>query len=254
MLIVRSEGIGSLLRPRHLVEARERFERGELSAAAFKRDEDGAVPQGDRDVANGGLDEVRLAEQVAVDAGPFLLVRPAAGGGLLLRARELNAAFAAEHVERLGRQAERGEFAGRAGEQALVEQLVHGALNLLARRFLEQAVGAELVVAELEHALGFGAGEPDTPRIFIYDAYPGGIGFSRPLFTMHGEVLARTQALIAGCPCDNGCPSCVGPVGETGPLAKTVALRILDHLLGRRLNDGGTRPSSAIEASEEVPF
>src|SRR5262245_19685135 len=36
--------------------------------------------------------------------------------------------------------------------------------------------------------------QSDKPRIFIYDAYPGGIGFSRPLFSMHDEVLARTRA------------------------------------------------------------
>jgi DEAD/DEAH box helicase domain-containing protein len=74
----------------------------------------------------------------------------------------------------------------------------------------------------------------DTPRIFLYDAYPGGIGFSAPLFGMHHELLSRTRALIAGCDCENcenGCPTCVGPVGQTGPLAKTVALRLLEHLL-----------------------
>ena len=31
--------------------------------------------------------------------------------------------------------------------------------------------------------------------------------------------------------CESGCPGCVGPVGNTGPLAKTAALRILDLLL-----------------------
>ncbi len=64
----------------------------------------------------------------------------------------------------------------------------------------------------------------DAPRIFIYDAYPGGIGFSEPLFAMHGDLLARTRELITTCPCENGCPSCVGPVGQNGPLAKTVAV------------------------------
>ena len=34
----------------------------------------------------------------------------------------------------------------------------------------------------------------DTPRIFIYDAYPGGIGFSEPLFAMHDELLANARA------------------------------------------------------------
>ncbi len=70
----------------------------------------------------------------------------------------------------------------------------------------------------------------DEPRVFIYDKYPGGIGFSEPLFRMHVELLARTRELIAGCECERGCPTCVGPVGNTGPLAKVVALRILDQI------------------------
>ena len=67
--------------------------------------------------------------------------------------------------------------------------------------------------------------------IFIYDNYPGGIGFSQPLFAMHALLLERTRELIAGCPCESGCPSCVGPEGNTGPHAKAVALRILDDVL-----------------------
>jgi DEAD/DEAH box helicase domain-containing protein len=73
----------------------------------------------------------------------------------------------------------------------------------------------------------------DTPRIFLYDAYPGGIGFSEPLFGMHAELMARTRELIAECACENGCPTCVGPVGQTGPRAKAVAVRLLDHLVAR---------------------
>jgi len=70
-----------------------------------------------------------------------------------------------------------------------------------------------------------------TARIFVYDNYPGGIGFSAPLFRMHHELLEATRKLIAECPCEQGCPGCAGPVGNTGPLAKTAALRILDLLL-----------------------
>jgi DEAD/DEAH box helicase domain-containing protein len=70
------------------------------------------------------------------------------------------------------------------------------------------------------------------PNIFIYDNYPGGIGFSRPLYDMHGTLLERTRDLITGCPCESGCPSCVGPEGRTGPHAKLVASRVLDGLLG----------------------
>jgi DEAD/DEAH box helicase domain-containing protein len=71
-------------------------------------------------------------------------------------------------------------------------------------------------------------------RIFIYDNYPGGIGFSEPLFRMHGQLLEGTRSLIGECDCENGCPGCVGPIGNTGPLAKAAALRILDLLLERR--------------------
>ena len=83
----------------------------------------------------------------------------------------------------------------------------------------------------------------NRPRIFIYDNYPGGIGFSQPLFAMHADLLAKTRVMISGCACERGCPSCVGPVGDTGPLAKLVALRIVD-LLGRPALPGIVEQSS----------
>jgi DEAD/DEAH box helicase domain-containing protein len=71
----------------------------------------------------------------------------------------------------------------------------------------------------------------DEPRIFLYDSYPGGIGFSEPLFGMHQALLTETRRLIAGCECSYGCPTCVGPAGESGLRAKQVALLILERLL-----------------------
>ncbi len=71
-------------------------------------------------------------------------------------------------------------------------------------------------------------------RVFVYDNYPGGIGFSEPLYRMHDELIEATRRLIAECECENGCPGCVGPIGNTGPLAKAAALRILDLLIAER--------------------
>ncbi len=71
----------------------------------------------------------------------------------------------------------------------------------------------------------------EEPRIYLYDSYPGGIGFSEPLFGMHHALVTETQRLIAGCECSHGCPTCVGPSGESGMRAKEVALRILERLL-----------------------
>lgn len=68
------------------------------------------------------------------------------------------------------------------------------------------------------------------PNLYLYDAYPGGIGFSEPLFRVHDLLLPRTRELIAACPCEKGCPSCVGPAGEKSERTKEAALAILGRL------------------------
>jgi len=75
-------------------------------------------------------------------------------------------------------------------------------------------------------------GDDYEPQVFIYDAYPGGIGLSEPLFRLHDTLLAESHALIVKCACRDGCPSCVGPVGEVGSRGKEVALAILDAIRG----------------------
>ena len=46
-------------------------------------------------------------------------------------------------------------------------------------------------------------------------------------------MLAETLGLIERCPCQSGCPSCVGPVGEIGRHGKAAALAILEGIPGR---------------------
>jgi DEAD/DEAH box helicase domain-containing protein len=87
------------------------------------------------------------------------------------------------------------------------------------------------VERQVRAGAGRTAGVSAEPRIFIYDNYPGGIGFSRPLFDMHLSLLARTRELIDACPCASGCPSCVGPEGITGPHARQVASQLLQCVL-----------------------
>jgi DEAD/DEAH box helicase domain-containing protein len=68
------------------------------------------------------------------------------------------------------------------------------------------------------------------PNLYLYDAYPGGIGFSEPLYRVHDLLLRRTRELIEGCLCEKGCPSCVGPAGEKSERTKEAALAILGRL------------------------
>jgi DEAD/DEAH box helicase domain-containing protein len=68
------------------------------------------------------------------------------------------------------------------------------------------------------------------PNLYLYDAYPGGIGFSEPLYRTSNVLLERTRELIGDCPCENGCPSCVGPAGDRSERTKDVTLAILGRL------------------------
>jgi DEAD/DEAH box helicase domain-containing protein len=103
-------------------------------------------------------------------------------------------------------------------------------------------VGISINSGERDERLEAGADKAQT--IFVYDNYPGGIGFSKPLFELHAELLENTRRLIAECQCESGCPGCVGPVGNTGPLAKAAALRILDLLLSNALSAGAAEVQS----------
>ena len=46
--------------------------------------------------------------------------------------------------------------------------------------------------------------------IFIYDKYPGGLGFAQKAFGLVEELMQGACDLIRSCPCEAGCPSCVG--------------------------------------------
>jgi DEAD/DEAH box helicase domain-containing protein len=52
---------------------------------------------------------------------------------------------------------------------------------------------------------------PDTgrPTVFIYDGHAGGVGIAERGFEQFEGWVEDTAKLLAGCPCENGCPSCV---------------------------------------------
>ncbi len=73
--------------------------------------------------------------------------------------------------------------------------------------------------------------ESRGPTVTVCERVPAGVGFSPHLYDVHNELLAAAQELIEACPCQDGCPSCVGPVGEVGPDTKAATLRLLDAVL-----------------------
>jgi DEAD/DEAH box helicase domain-containing protein len=72
------------------------------------------------------------------------------------------------------------------------------------------------------------------PTLFLCDSYPGGVGLAGKLYESHGQVLEAARGALTACACARGCPSCVGPPGESGWEAKPNALAILQAGLAVR--------------------
>ena len=71
-------------------------------------------------------------------------------------------------------------------------------------------------------------------QIFVYDAYPGGIGIAEKGFELIEELWRATLKAIAECPCESGCPSCIQSPkcgNNNEPLDKEAAELILKALL-----------------------
>ncbi len=49
-----------------------------------------------------------------------------------------------------------------------------------------------------------------SPHMFLYDRYPGGLGFVEQGYRRFEEALGAARALLEECECESGCPACVG--------------------------------------------
>lgn len=78
--------------------------------------------------------------------------------------------------------------------------------------------------------------------VFVYERYPHGLGFTLKAFERMHEILPVVRDKIRACPCEEGCPCCVGkPLrgyttwnierGEASIPSKAAALAILDGVL-----------------------
>jgi DEAD/DEAH box helicase domain-containing protein len=75
-----------------------------------------------------------------------------------------------------------------------------------------------------------------APTIFVYDGHAGGVGITERGFEAFEGWAADTAKMLAGCPCEHGCPSCVqspkcGNLNE--PLDKAGAFTLLERMLAR---------------------
>lgn len=104
----------------------------------------------------------------------------------------------------------------------------------------------------------------DGGRLYVYDLYPGGIGYSEIGYEKFREVLEATAEAVEDCPCEAGCPSCVLP-GSTRvetymepaileyPYPKEAARFLLHLLLGREAYEPQLGPVGVPRNSPPTP-
>ncbi|CAM9481571.1 unnamed protein product [Discosporangium mesarthrocarpum] len=106
---------------------------------------------------------------------------------------------------------------------------------------------------------------PRPSRVLIFDKRPGGTGVSDAMFGCHRGVLSKALELLEGCPCQDGCLTCIHDHSCTGYnslLDKQAALLILRRVIrlmidaGRMMEVNKTKsssPSSRVRAIGELP-
>ena len=70
----------------------------------------------------------------------------------------------------------------------------------------------------------------EKPTLFIYDSYPGGIGLSERVYDILVPILEQTIHHVQHCPCQSGCPSCIGAQDSLNE-SKDKVIKILSILL-----------------------
>ena len=99
---------------------------------------------------------------------------------------------------------------------------------------LRQIAPLYLMCAPRDIAVLYRTRDPFTrkPAIYLYDNCPGGVGLAEKVYDMLPMLLRSARDAIRECPCEAGCPSCVGPAGEVGASGKKTALLLLERLIG----------------------
>jgi len=72
------------------------------------------------------------------------------------------------------------------------------------------------------------------PTVYLYDAYPGGIGLAEKAYELLDVLLQTALEQALGCSCQDGCPACVGPDAggaAAGISGRAATIRFLQGVL-----------------------
>ncbi|MGM0401028.1 MAG: DEAD/DEAH box helicase [Chloroflexota bacterium] len=71
-----------------------------------------------------------------------------------------------------------------------------------------------------------------APTIFVYDRIASGVGLSDETFFLYEELLRGAAEVVRDCPCEGGCPSCIGVAGLFHGREKAQVMRLVQGLQG----------------------
>lgn len=78
----------------------------------------------------------------------------------------------------------------------------------------------------------------DRPTLYVFEHMPAGVGLAERAFGAEREILESMASVLDECPCDAGCPGCVGVEIEVGPRGKRTAAAVLARMLQASRGDG----------------
>ncbi len=82
---------------------------------------------------------------------------------------------------------------------------------------------------------GKGTEHKFTPRIYLYEIYPGGVGLAKGLFEKRYDLYERAFHVVSSCECNSGCPGCIGPHPVNGTFVKKALQSLLENFFASRM-------------------
>ncbi len=71
----------------------------------------------------------------------------------------------------------------------------------------------------------------ELPTLYLYDNFPGGVGYSAEIYRSYRDIFKAAQKVINNCRCSEGCPSCTGPALRGEEPGKNQALKLIEVIL-----------------------
>ena len=96
---------------------------------------------------------------------------------------------------------------------------------------LQHIAPLTLMCSPKDIAVAYHVKDPFThrPTLYLYDCIQGGIGLSDRVYEMEKMLFAQALERLDECPCENGCPGCVG--AAVAGRGKEILKRILTYIL-----------------------